>query len=227
MRVAFLVVKLAILFIVVLFGFVKVRTYYQNVKSSDQLNFYFDDNLAEDSIVEIKQFFNENKNLTLESLSSKFLETFDYISKLILKNDEKLNIFIKESRPLININNKFLITQDKKLVSKDKFRARFYENIPYILVKNEIDSDVLNFINSLPISYFELFNIEIESNSKVWLKDKKNNCLLILTWVNRAHSERLINISKKILKDNLNNLKKNKNLIADIRFNEQIVLFQN
>ena len=217
----------AIILFAVLFGMIKIRVFHHSIRTSDKFDFCLDDILSNDSIVEIKDFVFLNKNHFPEELISKFLMHFEFVSKLSLKkHEDSLKVIVKSSRPKIKVNDAFVIAENKKLISVKIFRDDFIQKLPLIKSKIDFDKELLNFISDLNSKFFYKYDIEIEDSSKIWLRSKKNGAI-ILTCKDVIPDAPLLKVCKKLLQKKAESQSKNKHFVADIRFNEQIVLFQN
>lgn len=228
MKIASLITKAIILCAVVLFSIFKTNTFYQELKKPQNFDFYFDRLISSENKDQIKFFFNLNKVLDLNELAQKFIQDFDFSYNVTLKTDfNSTKVFIKIARPIININNKFVVTDTKKVALISSYNKDTVSNLPLILVNCEnIDKKIVNFLLGLDYQIYKKYDVELNDCFNVYLKDKKEKRFLVLTNLNFIPDKKILQICKKLLNEKAVSVKKNKNLVADIRFNKQIVLFQ-
>lgn len=228
MKIASLVTKAIILCIVVSFSIFKTNSFYQDLKKPQKFDFYFDRFISNKTQSKIQEFFNLNKDLDLGCLTKKFIQEFDFAYNVTLKKDLKsTKVFIKISRPILNINNKFIITDTKKITSILSYKQNSISDLPVVLVNSaNIDDSVVNFLLNLNYEIYLKYDVEIKDNFNVYLKNKKSKKFFILTNLYFVPTKKNLKICKNLFYEKINSIKKNKNLVADIRFEKQIILFQ-
>lgn len=212
--------------VILFFGMLKaVELFKQNTYCS-KIGIAFDSLVSQDKQKEIKAFILKNyKNQTYSSLASAILKKFPAIHsiKIHKKIDGQLNIFLISEIPKRNINNNFYITQTKKVV-----RTADFNNIELPSLESKqatLSQKLIDFCFSLNEEIIFDHQINIESENKIYLITNDNPKIKILTYAKNIPSLNLLQICKNLASEYLEKLKK-KNLFLDLRFKNQIVLYE-
>src|SRR3990167_9987405 len=222
-----LLAKSTIHFLICLILIFIIRHNYYALRSNNNFDFVPDGSISEKSFKSIENFFKDNKSLLLNDLAKNCVEKFSPVKNITFRKYlYKIRIFLELGSPILNINNKFVITDNNKIVEISFFTENYLKQLPIIISKYELNSELANFLTKLTYKIFEKYSVEIEEQNIVWLKFKENQKINILARLDFVPSKKLIKISNKLLQEKLNYLKKNNKFVADLRFKDQIIVFQ-
>lgn len=144
-----------------------------------------------------------------------------YITRLA---DHRWHISLEKKIPLGIINKKFILCTDNTIVDKDYFLAAEENNLAHITIPNH----AINKINS---NLFDIIKIGLHYNekAKIIITSRYHNDLIMdgyslrFTYNNPIIKQTLI---KESIEQYQAKIKKNNQRIVDIRFKNQIIIYQ-
>ena len=261
MRILFLA-KPTLHFLICLILVFIIRQNYYALRSNNNFEFLLDSSISRESSKYIEDFFKDHKNLLLDDLAKNCVEKFSPVKNITFrKHLDKIRVFLESGSPILNVNNKFVITDNNKIVEIGFFTEGYLKELPVIISKYELNNELANFLTKFTYKTFEKYSVEIEERNRIWFKFKENPKINILTSLDFVPTKQLIKIANKILEEKLNSLKKNRyvsklgshpstssgraaahgepvepyeqlwkksnnKFVADLRFKDQIVIFQ-
>ncbi|HSC25091.1 MAG TPA: hypothetical protein VLB80_02640 [Candidatus Babeliales bacterium] len=173
------------------------------------------------------------KNLSAHAIIDHLKEQFPVLTAIELSyRPEEVAIKIHSQKPLCCINTTLVLTSYNKLLSRDFFSIHAIEAIPKITVLHDallkkplIISSVLQ---SLPVNFYETYNLELINEHCIHLIDKKYPQFIIVFSVDQ---EKLLNTFDQcvLIKQNIdtrNGFNKGITWIADTRFAHYIIAYK-
>ncbi len=135
---------------------------------------------------------------------------------------------------MATINQKYVIAEDGRIFSKEYFSSHYVASLPNITVRDmdvndtHLSSALQKFVRYFPSALYEQFLITWVHETEIWLENKQQQNFAFLCSTERIPDKRLLECSEIIQKNAVQKemfKKKSVRLIADIRFDNQIIVF--
>lgn len=214
----------------------------EHVFGFEGLSCNFDNVLAESSQNNLFDFVNKNQDLktcSFDNICKNVTRKFSFIKNIELSqfSNGVLRLNITSLQPKFLINGTHVLAENKALFKKCLFSQEAISSCKNISIKtdnlenleNDVTQSCRNMIFNLQDKLFQNYDIERESTFVSYMHDKNNKNFSILFNDETVLEEKIIEACLSV-KNELHSKgefsgKKTKNWFADIRFKDQIVLF--
>lgn len=202
---------------------VQIRHSITNIQTSQLYYIISDSRISPDLTDQIKDYINKDlKSATKDTFVKAIKERFPIVSSIVFqrKNPDLIAIKLNACSPLYKVNEKLIFCSDDMLIDKTQFSTQNTEHLDNIQIENEITPNVITFLRNIPEYVISNFNVDIKNKNYVLLTDKDDEKFILITTLNKVPTNKIIESTKDI-KENKN---ENREFIADLRFNDQIVI---
>jgi hypothetical protein len=138
-------------------------------------------------------------------------------------------------KPIIKINDNLVLLESGMMESQHSFKSDIIEVLPSLCIHesiftdNRLTPDIYTCLNSISPYLFKEYEINWHNKYELWLTDKSQHNFKILSDAYSISDEQKLKLCKK-LKEEIKGkkevlLNKSKTWIADIRFDNQIIVF--
>lgn len=227
-----------VLYICMVFSIVVAWYVYAQMYTITNVVFSFDPHIAQVKQKAITQLVHDilyRSKANTQVLSRQIKKQFSCI-KFISISYEPCGLMLvtcKARKPYCFLNNKFVLTKDNIVISRNAFIPDNLTHLHTIFVDDQLleQKSILQTckqcVSALPSSIFTSYDVLWKSQIEAWLHDKKERFFIIFN-LNNLPNEQLFAQCCKI-KDELQPkiiLKKNEWWIADIRFTNQVIVYK-
>lgn len=207
------------------------KKFYSNIKTSDKYFIICDPIFSESLSADIKKFINSDlKKKFPQDFTTLLQKKFPIVESVIIKrkNPDFLIIILNSCVPIYKINNTLVITKNEKLLPLTNFLPQVTENLENIDIhelSGDLSDDLKLFIKKLNPEIPQDYNITWKNKNYITLKDKTANLVIVFEH-NQIITKKLIKNCRNIFREKLKDLNKanDKQIIADLRFANQIVI---
>lgn len=195
--------------------------------------------LSKDSLEKVSEFIEEKldyKTKSLKDVAHAIKNQFSHIKHvMITQAPNGLNVKLKPRTPRFIINNEKILIDSGQLISKYLFNKDAYSMLPALTIDEAAcESGCLNYLchKSLcmvPGKLFKAYDFWWQNKEAVWLTCKEQPHFVILTDAesigNKQKLQLCCNLKKDIELKKEFSFKKSMVWIADIRFDNQVIVF--
>lgn len=190
----------------------------------------FDPILSTHAKKAVKHIVEEKKNNSLREIADAIHAHLPFIQYVEARHDihnrDRFIIRVKAYRPQKNINNTYYITENHTIIPRNMFVTL---DLPIIYTKfnaEELSADLISFIMRLKKSVLQAYTVSIATSNSILLKNVQNPKINIITSAQEVPSKELMATCQKIINEKLATYKGKKKLYGDIRFKNQIIVFE-
>ncbi len=228
--------------IIVIFGLIVGSIfigYRKFINQSTPYCFFVADNhiLSKEELNAIIRFINEETDYTKNSLATiahKLKAEFSHINHIGISHiSKKLIIKLKPYKPRFVINTDKVFLESGTVKPRSLFNNDMLSTIPSLTINDcfidNLSTVCFNALNTISPVLLEQFNLCWENEREVWLSDKKQPQFAILTDLKSIMDQQKLDMCQ-VLKKNIVSRrdflrKKSTVWIADIRFDNQVIIF--
>jgi len=175
----------------------------------------------------------ENLNSIAKALHNRFL----YIKSVNISRlaTQALDINIHTYNPLFIVNDNHILLESGMCEPKNTFDANSIASLERItihasaIIDNHVDSTCYRCLTTLSPHIIKMYNLIWISACEIWLKNKKQQRFALLCNTNTIHDGHKItlgtSLKNEIVSKKAFNYNTMKTWVADIRFDNQIVIF--
>jgi len=175
------------------------------------------------------------QSLSFHGISQKIKNSFPFIKNISCAQlpTKELIITLEPYEPLYVINNDLILIESGNIVSKNMYDEIVYKELVNITYEQPLHTSVnkscFTCLNSLNRSIFDAYDLTWTDDNEILLIDKKHRRFAIYTDMHSLEDLQKINhcssLKTKITETKEFSLEKRKIWFADIRFDNQIVIF--
>lgn len=181
----------------------------------------------------IEQLLNRYTHYKNQIIVNELSKQIPYSKKITLTFNALQKIFftLEVQKPLYILNTDFVITENKQVVPRSLYTTECNKNIPTISVPSYaqhslLDNLCLEMLQKIPQKIYDLYRFEWINECDAFLYHKNNSNFIIRCNNNAIPTEELVKYCQQIQDEYTHlNIIKNHQLIADIRFADQIILY--
>lgn len=225
-------IKLFLFLIILVLSFFKIQNFCSNALISDYYSFSFDPILAKDLTNSIAKYSNQNlKNNSPEILFKAIKNEFPVVNSISILRNSYTSIKIKVDAEIPNykINDDLILTSQFQLLETNCFSQSYIDSLESISVQFDksnkplnIELEFIKFISEFPKNLLTDFKINYNKKNEIFLTSKEDQQFLILTKYDKIPNSKIVEQCKRI--KNEKNIQSNKKFIADLRFNDQVMV---
>lgn len=204
--------------------------------SIDCLTYAIDSLVAESTqqdIITYVQQIPENRSLSFQELAYKIQKQFSFIHETTIEHLAPGIVYIacNAQKPLYIINNSLILTEQGYLYNKNIFLSLTIKQLPHITLpslKKNIILSLVAIINNIEPIVFSQFTLSWINDTKICLYDKKQRQFSIIFNKNQLPNKKLLQhcaYIKQRLQAQKEFTNTKKHYVADIRFEDQIVVY--
>jgi len=189
---------------------------------------------AQQDIITYIQQITGNRSLPFQKLAHKIQKQFSFIHEVTIEYLAPGIVYIacNAQKPLSIINNLLVLTEQGYLHNKDIFLSLIIKQLPDITLpslQKDVTQSLVTIMNNIEPVIFSQFTLSWINETKIYLYDKKQRQFSIIFNKNQLPNKKLLDhcayIKQKLQKQNIfTNTKKH--YVADIRFEDQIVVYR-
>ncbi|MDR3647197.1 MAG: FtsQ-type POTRA domain-containing protein [Candidatus Babeliales bacterium] len=214
--------------------FFKAKSFYSNIQVSKKYFLVLDNQLSESLATSISEFINQNlAGLTPKEFNQRLQEKFPIIKSVVIRrtNPDFLTVIIQIHEPVYQINDDKIFSHNGKIFSKEDYHDNF-SGLEAIRVRENLEkSELLNELKKFDSKdLVQDFVIEWLNKNKIILTNKIEPNFFIIIKHNKIPDQKTIQLCHKLYQEHLQakpKIKKNRNIVFDLRFAEQIILSEN
>ncbi len=168
-----------------------------------------------------------------EQLCQKLVATFSSIQQITARCSAQriCTVSVAAEQPLARLSNGSVLTLNGKCVTQECFVATALESLREITLKNRLTEDdahaLCAYLKNNSSNFFSCYDIAWKNKHEIFFHDKQADILFIadLTTVPDANARKLM--TEQIVGNGTMPHKKQKTLVADIRFDHQFIVYGN
>ena len=224
-------------FALLCFAIISLKQLSFSLFSVDRFTYAIDSLVTESTqqdIITYVQQIPKNQSLSFQELAYKIKKQFSFIDKITIEYLAPGIVYIayNAQKPLSVINNSLILTEQGYLYNKDIFLSLIIKQLPHITLpslQKNITQSLVTIINNIEPVIFSQFTLSWINDAKICLYDKEHRQFSIIFNKNQLPNEKLLNhcayIKQGLQEQNIfTNTKKH--YVADIRFEDQIVVYR-
>ena len=191
-----------------------------------------DDIFSASMVTKLSDYVTHHADFSTKKLCNKLKEEFQEIKECYarLYADGKCVISVEAKKPLISLNSAFVLTYDGTSIERVSFHENGLSSLETIAVQQALtttDGQALAaYIKSIPTDYLSKYEVCWKNKHEIAFYDKERK-VLFLTDVTTLPNEAIHQSLNEIIHGmkTLPN-KKQKQLVADIRFEHQLIIYE-
>jgi len=177
------------------------------------------------------------KKLPLQKIAYNIKERFPIIESVTIHQQptKTLDIRCCVYTPLFNINHDMIVCASGILEPSHSFKTELITTLPALkidaceITENRLHTVCYDCLASCPSTLFDVYDLTWKNEAEIVLTDKKQGRFSILSDINTINDQKKFNLYAHLKHDIMNRndfaLNKGKQWVADIRFDNQIIIF--
>jgi len=195
--------------------------------------------LSASTLETINTFIDQKTDYTdksIKSLAAQLKTTFPFIKEVAITQLPKtLAIHMNINKPLFVINNDLILLESGTLESLNLFKPDVFESLPSASIHKSsyhdknLSQSCYNCLTSISRHLLDSYQLNWNNEQEVWLNDKKQPRFIILCNLQSIEDQKKLKfcstLKNEIVRKKEFSHNKLNTWIADIRFDNQIIIF--